>query len=185
MTEQPPSGKNSNSLSIGLGALLILLGLVFLFGQFIDINIGSVAWPFFVIAPGALLFIFALTLKGSAGEGLAVLGAMATTTGLILFFQNLTDQWQTWAYMWALIAPTSAGLAQLFYGTLHSRPEMIRTGARIAGVGLILFLVAAFFFELVIGISGFGIGVVGWSLGLIVLGILVIVRPWLVRLFQQ
>jgi hypothetical protein len=185
MTTQPSSGKNSDSLSIGLGALLILLGLVFLIGQFIDINLGSVAWPFFVIVPGVLLFVFALTLKGSVGEALATLGAMLTTTGLILFYQNLTDQWQTWAYLWALIAPTSAGVGQLFYGTLHSRPEMIRTGMRIAGVGLILFLVAAFFFELVIGISGFGIGTLGWSLVLIVLGILVIARPWLVRLFRQ
>jgi hypothetical protein len=185
MTTQPSSDKHSDNLSIGLGALLIVLGLGFLIAQFIDINIGSVAWPFFVIVPGLLLFIFALTLKGSAGEGLATVGAMVITTGFILFYQNLTNQWQTWAYMWALIAPTSAGLGQLFYGTLHSRPEMVRTGMRIAGVGLILFLVAAFFFELVIGISGFGIGVVGWSLILILLGIAVVARPWIAALFRQ
>ncbi|MBX2998530.1 MAG: hypothetical protein KF893_08485 [Caldilineaceae bacterium] len=185
MTTQPSSKKGLDSLSMALGALLIVLGLVFLIAQFIDINIGSWAWPFFVIVPGVLLFVFALTLKGSAGEVLAAVGAMASMTGLILFYQNTTEHWQSWAYMWALVAPTAAGLGQLFYGTLHSRPEMVRTGVRIAGVGLIIWLLAAFFFELVIGISGSGIGVIGWSLILILLGIAVIARPWIVALFRQ
>lgn len=185
MTTQPSSGKGLDSLSIGLGALLIILGLVFLIGQFIDINLGAVAWPFFVIVPGVLLFVFGLTLKGSVGEILTTLGAMISATGLILFYQNLSDHWQSWSYMWALIAPTAAGLGQLFYGALHNRPDMIRTGMRIAGVGLIIFLVAAGFFELVIGISGFGLGAWAWSLVLIGLGILVIARPWLVSLFQK
>jgi hypothetical protein len=185
MTKQPSLEKGLGVLNTASGVFLILLGIVFLIAQFTNFDVGAVAWPFFVIVPGVLLFIFALTQRSGIGEVLAVVGAMTTTTGLILFYQNITDHWESWSYMWALIAPTSAGLGQLFYGTLHSRPEMIRSGMRIAGFGLIFFVLGAIFFELVIGVSGLGVGALGWSIVLILLGIAVIARPWIVRLFAS
>jgi hypothetical protein len=38
-----------------LGGLLVLLGLVVLLGQAVDLEVGRVAWPVFVIVPGLVL----------------------------------------------------------------------------------------------------------------------------------
>ena len=53
---------------------------------------------------------------------------------------------------------------------------MVAIGGRWALVGAVLFLLGAFFFELVDGIGGFGIGLGGyaWPLGLVIAGILML-----------
>ena len=54
---------------------------------------------------------------------------------------------------------------------------MVATGRRLTLIGVVLFLVGAFFFELVVSISGFRFGLegFGWSLGLVIVGILLLV----------
>jgi len=94
--------------------------------------------------------------------------------GLLLFYQNPTGHWQSWAYAWALVAPTSIGLAQIVYGTFKGRAELVKTGLRVATVGGIMFLIGFFFFELVLGISGFGLGGLGWAVLLIGAGVLLL-----------
>ena len=42
------------------GLLLIVLGVLFLIGQMINVDVEQLAWPFFVIVPGILVFFFAL-----------------------------------------------------------------------------------------------------------------------------
>jgi len=61
-------------------------------------------------------------------------------------------------------------------GTLKNRPELVKSGKELIRVGLIIFVVAAVFFELVIGISGFGLGRYGLPLLLILLGLFLLVR---------
>ncbi|MCC7352492.1 MAG: hypothetical protein IT330_01950 [Anaerolineae bacterium] len=167
--------RQQSNASLFLGGILVLLGIVFLVGQVFSISLGDYLWPFFIIVPGVLLFIFALSLAGGAGEGFAILGSIVTMVGLILFYQNTTGHWESWAYAWALIAPTSIGLGQIAYGTLKGRGEMVKNGTRVAAVGLGIFLVGGFFFELILGIGGLGLGGLGWPLLLIGLGILLLV----------
>jgi hypothetical protein len=174
MANDLEKGRASN-VSLVLGSILILLGIVFLVGQVFNISLGDYLWPFFIIVPGVLLFIFALSLAGGTGEGFAILGSIVTMVGLILFYQNTTGHWESWAYAWALIAPTAIGLGQMTYGLLKGRGEMVRSGSRAAAVGLGIFLVGGFFFELILGISGFGLGGLGWPLLLIGLGVLLLV----------
>jgi hypothetical protein len=168
-----------------LGVVLILLGVVFLVTQFIGqwfaIQLGHYLWPLFVLVPGILLFAFALASRTSAGEPLAVAGAMITMTGLILFLQNLTGLWATWAYAWALIAPTSIGLGQWAHGSVVDQPALVSSGRRLAGIGLLIFLLGAVFFELVIGLNGFGLGPWAWPLLLILLGVVLLVRVFVPR----
>jgi hypothetical protein len=153
---------------IGLGGLLLL-------GEVLHLNFGSYLWPFFIIAPGVLLFALSLFVGTSGGgEALAIVGGILTTIGSILFFQNATGLWATWAYAWALIAPTSIGVSQVVYGLFKSRRDLVKSGLSVAGVGLTMFLVAGAFFELALNISGLNLGPMGFAVFLIGLGVVLV-----------
>jgi hypothetical protein len=169
----------SNNLNLALGAILVVVGLLFLVGQVFDISFGRFLWPFLIIIPGVLLFGLALTTGGQAGEPMAIFGSMVTVVGLLLLYQNTTDHWESWAYAWALVAPTSVGLGQIVYGALKGQQNTLKSGTRLATVGIAVFLVGAVFFELIIGISGLGLGGLGWPLLLIGLGVILLVVNFL------
>jgi hypothetical protein len=98
---------------------------------------------------------------GGAGVAGTVVGSQLTGVGLLLLFHNVTGLWQTWAYAWALIWPTSIGLGLMVRGGLSEDDEMTRNGARTAVVGLIIFLIGFAFFEGLLNISGASLGIVG------------------------
>lgn len=170
----------SNLVGTLMGAALILLGIVFLAGRFIvsvfDFDLGHYAWPFFIIIPGVLMFIGAFLLEPRAGATLAMFGGMVVTTGSILMIQNIFDLFASWAYAWALIAPTSMGLAKLVYGALRGLVDEVNTGLTLAGIGAVIFVVAGAFFELVIGINGLRLNVswLCWPTLLIGLGVMLL-----------
>jgi hypothetical protein len=177
---------NNQGLSgvfIGLGVLLIVLGALFFAGQAAGFGLGRFEWPFFVIIPGLAVSGVGLAAGGTTGERITPLGAALTMVGLILLYQNTADHFESWAYAWALVFPTSTGLGRMVYGSLKGSKEMVATGGRSAAIGAALFLVGAFFFELVVGISGFGIslGRFDWPLGLVIAGILLLVGGLLYR----
>jgi hypothetical protein len=182
---QPGDRSKLSPASLVLGGILVLLGVVFLAGQFLDLAfgfaIGQFAWPFFVIIPGVVLFIAAFLMEPRAGVGLAIVGSIVAMVGLILLVMNVTGLWASWAYAWALIFPTSVGLGQVIYGALRGQGDIARTGVNMALVGLAIFIVAGFFFELVIGINGFGIGLgrLLWPVLLIGLGVIVLLLNFL------
>lgn len=163
----------SNAL---LGGLLIILGGLFLLGELFDIHIAHVIWPFFIIVAGVLMFIGALALDDEVGMALAMVSGIVTMVGAILAFQNLTDTWASWAYAWALVAPTSLGMGQWLYGAVKNRPELVKSGKDVTKVGLGMFVVAAVFFEFIIGINGHGMGRFGWPLLLIAFGFFLLIR---------
>ena len=163
----------SNALG---GILLIFLGLVFLVGQIFDIHIGRYVWPFMIIGPGVVLFLGALTVEDEMAKALAIIGGIVTMVGTILLVQSLTDLWATWSYAWALVAPTGPGLGLWLLGSLKEHAELVKSGKDLTRVGLIMFVITAVFFELVIGVSGFGLGRYGLPLLLIVLGLFLLLR---------
>ena len=144
--------------STALGGLLILVGAILLLGEFVRVDVGHYGWPFFVIAPGVLLILLAVTSRGFLGEGLAIAGCIVTVTGLILLYQNSTDHFESWAYAWALVFPGAIGAGMVLYGLLGGRPGNVRAGSRLMGIGVVLFLLGAAFFEGVIGIGGYEFG---------------------------
>jgi hypothetical protein len=169
---------NISRSSLVLGGALILVGIALLVAQLVGVDLGRVGWPFFIIVPGVVVLILGLWLGGSAGEGASVLGSMITTVGLILLYQNSTGHWATWAYAWALVAPTSIGVGQFLFGTVHGQGKLVRSGldTMLAGVGI--FVVLGLFFELVIGLSGFNVrgGDIILPAVLIGLGLLLLIR---------
>lgn len=118
-----------------MGGVLVGIGILFLLGQIFHIKLGRFMWPFYIIIPGVLLFIFALTSPSRVGEPLAVLSSSITMVGLILLYQNITNHWASWAYAWTLITPTSIGLGQLIYGSTNDNEITIKTGKQLTGAG--------------------------------------------------
>jgi hypothetical protein len=181
MNDKPVIKLGSNLLGTLMGMILILLGIAFLMIRFItsilDFDLGHYAWPFFIIIPGVLMFIAAFLLEARAGSTLAMFGGMVITTGSVLMVQNIFDLYASWAYAWALIAPTSMGLAKLVYGTLRGLGDEVKTGLTLAGVGAVIFVVAGSFFELVIGLNGFrpNVSSLLWPTLLIGLGVVVLI----------
>jgi hypothetical protein len=173
-------GRKSNIGGLALGALLIFLGCTFLFGQLVGqifhFDLGRTFWPVCVILPGTVLLGLALLMDTELSEALAILGGMATATGLLLFFQNATGLWASWAYAWALAVPGGAGLGLVLLGLVRARPEKLREGTRLLTAAGSIFIVGAIFFELVLGVNGFGLGRLGWPLLLIGLGLLALLR---------
>jgi hypothetical protein len=137
-----------------LGAILVVLGLLFLAERVVGFDVGQYGWPLFVIVPGVLLFLSSFAAPPREGQGLAVAGAITTVVGLILAVQNVTDRYSTWAYAWALVAPGGSGLGMALYGFGRGMPELVREGLRSLGAGLGLFVAFGLFFEGVIGLSG-------------------------------
>jgi hypothetical protein len=168
---------------IGFGAVLMALGALFFVVQAVGFDLGRLAWPFFVIVSGLAVFGACLAIGGPTGERIIPLGAALTMVGAILLYQNAADHFESWAYAWALVVPTSTGLGRMIYGSLKGRKDMVASGGRLALTGAVLFALGAFFFELVLGISGLGIGFgrFGWPLGLVIVGTLLLVGGLLYR----
>jgi hypothetical protein len=175
------SSQGWSGVFIGLGVLLIVLGALFFAGQAVGFEFGRFGWPFFVIIAGLAVSGAGLAVGGTTGERITPLGAAVTMAGVILLYQNTADHFESWAYAWALVFPTSIGLGQMIYGSLKERKDLVASGGRLALIGVVLFGVGAFFFELVVGISGFGLDGFGWSLGLVVVGIALLVGGLLYR----
>ena len=130
-----------------IGAALILLGAVALAAQLLGFDLGRVGWPTWIVAGGVVLFLLAFLVGGEGGIGLAILGGMIAMTGLILYWQEATGAWASWAYAWALIAPGAVGVAMILYGLAERRRDLVDGGLGAAAVGIGLFLVGALFFE--------------------------------------
>ena len=187
MNDKPTYKLSSNLVSAAFGALLILLGMLFLIGRYVsawfNFDVGHYAWPFFIIIPGVLLFLASFVFERRAGIPLAMFGGMVTMTGSILFLQNIFDLYASWAYAWALIAPTSVGLAKLIYGGLRGMGDEVWCGLRLSAIGFAMFVIGGFFFELVLGINGlnFGMSWLCWPALLIGLGVVLLLSNLLPR----
>jgi hypothetical protein len=166
---RPPARPRQPS---AIGLLLVLAGAALLLAQFVHVDLGHYGWPLFIIVPGLALLIIAVSSRGFAGEGLAIVGSLLTITGLILLFQNATDHFESWAYAWALVVPGAVGIGMIIYGTYAGRSGNVRAGARLLGIGLVLFLFGAAFFEGVIGIGGYHFGQsAGVIAGVVIIGL--------------
>jgi hypothetical protein len=166
----PPQGTDqAPSPALGIGAALVLIGILLFVAQLLDIGVDDVGWPIIVVGVGAV--ILGLGLFANREQGMVVGGTVVTTVGLVLWYQNSTDHWESWAYAWALVGPAASGLGMLLWGIRTANPTDIRNGTWGLLGGLALFLVGYLFFEGVIGISGRQLPLPEWLLPAVVIGI--------------
>jgi hypothetical protein len=161
--------ENSRS-GIAVGVLLIFLGAVFLTLQFLQIKFWADWWPIAIIGVG-LLFFIAMLVSGKGGGPLAIPGSVIVMVGLILLFHNTFGFWETWAYAWTLLI-FAAGIGINIFGRYTGQEKVRHSGAVVARLGLLLFVIFAIFFELFIGLSGvFDGSSLLWPLLLILVGV--------------
>jgi hypothetical protein len=142
--------------ALWVGVLLIAAGCLFLAGQQVNIRLGDVGWPLFIIVPGLILFFLGLLFRDETGLGMTIPGGIITTIGLLLLYQSTYDAYASWAYAWALIAPGSVGVSLFVWGLLHGKLDLVDAGLRTAAVGLGLFVGLGLLFENVIGLENTG-----------------------------
>jgi hypothetical protein len=175
-TSHQGESEESDLMSVGTmrggiigGVILVAFGVMLLAGTVAGLNPWAFMWPYFIIVPGLLCLAGAFT-HGTAGAVLAVVGSVLTTIGFILFYQNVFGYFQSWAYAWLLVCPTAIGVGLLIHGRIARRRNVMRLGARLAGIGLALFLLVGMCFEVAVFSHGSLIRFGGPAL-LIVLGI--------------
>jgi len=167
------SQRNAGAL-VG-GSLLIIFGLLALAGQlFRGFNFWNTFWPFFIIGFG-LLFFVGMFAGGRSVSGLAIPGTIITTIGLMLFYQNITGHWESWAYGWTVIL-MAVGLGIFIMGIWGQNATQRAAGLRVLRIGLILFIIFGAFFELIFT-SGtpFGLRSILFPVALILLGLYLII----------
>lgn len=151
------------------GILITSLGMLLLVQQITGVNPWGVAWPFFIIIPGLLLLI-GMVAGGRVTAPLAVPGSVVTAVGTLLFYQNIFDYYQSWAYAWTLIVPTAVGVGLLLYGVRGDQPVLRQIGLAFTGGGLVLFVILATCFE--IGVFNHNpLGRLGWTFLVLVIGL--------------
>ena len=153
------------------GMILVIVGTMFLVGRVLDITLGAHAWPLWIIVPGLAMLTGSLFIPSRGGVGLAIPGAIVTMVGLVLWVQESYGLYETWAYAWALVAPTGPGLGMLVYGLARGDRELVGDGLRLTLIGLGLFLGFALFFEGAIGLSGERLAGLDEALPFVVIGL--------------
>lgn len=152
----PPVAEPARSTLPGLiaGVILVIIGAAVLVTRVVDLSFGGATWPLWIVVPGVAMLVGSFFIPPRGGLGLAIPGAIVTMVGLILWVQEAYGLYATWAYAWALVAPTAPGLGMLLYGLVQRDGELARDGLRTTLVGLGLFLGFMLFFEGVLGLSG-------------------------------
>lgn len=166
---------------IGIG--LIGLGVLLLLGEAFNFRLGRFIWPFFIIIPGLLLFYLMLQGGKTAGP-LAIPASIVTGTGLLLLYQSVFNHWESWAYAWAFIFPTSLGIGLYIHGRWSDNPSVVQTGSRLVYAGVVLLIIGGFFFEIILGISRNLPGLIVWPVVLIVFGVFLVLRQLGVSFFK-
>jgi len=167
------SQRNAGAL-VG-GGLLIIFGLLALAGQlFRGFNFWNTFWPFFIIGFG-LLFFVGMIAGGRSVSGLAIPGSIFTAIGLMLFYQNITNHWESWAYGWTVIL-MAVGVGIFIMGLWGQNLSQRAAGLRVLRIGLVLFIIFGAFFELIFTAGGpFGLRSIVFPAALILLGIYLVV----------
>jgi hypothetical protein len=150
------------------GLLLILLGAWFLLGQFWPGLHLEFSWPWIIVGVGVLMLVIGLL---SGEPDMAVPACVVGGIGGLLYWQNATGNWESWAYAWSLI-PGFVGVGVVLSGLLGGGAgKAVRDGGSLILVSLALFAV---FGSWLGGLTLFGDY---WPVLLILWGLWLLIRP--------
>jgi len=162
----------TNRSNLFLGILLILIGGWLVVTRQVpavqDWLDNTFTWPMWTIGAGLLVLLIGLI---TGAPGMAVPASIIAGVGGILYYQNQTDDFGSWSYMWALI-PGFVGIGTILAGVLgENRRRNLTHGLNLIVTSTVLFLLFATFFG---GLSI--LGDYGAAIILILLGLYVLLR---------
>ena len=100
---------------------MILIGAWFLARQVLpDLpfwDLIDFSWHFYIIGTGILLFLVGLL---TGAPSMSVPAALVSGIGALLYWQDMTNNWESWAYAWTLI-PGFVGIGIILQGLLGER----------------------------------------------------------------
>jgi hypothetical protein len=161
-----------NRTQLFLGILLILIGAWLVLTRqvpslqnWLDANF---TWPMWTIGAGLLVLLIGLI---TGAPGMAVPASIIAGIGGILYYQNATDNFSSWSYMWTLI-PGFVGVGTILAGLLgENTRQNLAHGLNLIVISTVLFLVFGTFFGGLAILGDYGVAVL-----LILLGIYVLIR---------
>jgi len=160
-----------NRTQLALGILLVLLGAWFIAVRQIPIlkpfsNL-NFDWPFYVIGAGAILLLIGLV---TDAPRMAIPAAIVAGIGGILYYQNMSQDWESWNFMWTLI-PGFVGVGNILAGLLgdDTRHNFGR-GMNLIIISAVLFLIFAAIFNRINMLGNYGAAGLLILLGLYVIG---------------
>lgn len=164
-----------NRSTLFLGLLLILIGGWLVVSQQVpavrEWLEDNFAWPMWTIGAGLLIFLIGLII---GAPGMSVPAAIVAGIGGILYYQNATNDFASWSYLWTLI-PGFVGVGVILAGLLgeHTRHNLSR-GLNLLVISAVMFLIFGALF------GGLGIlGPNGPAILLIALGLYILLRGFL------
>ena len=127
------------------GLILILIGGAFLAAQLVPDLFSwldpAENWPLIVIGVGVFLLLIGLL---TGVPAMAVPACIVGGIGGLLYWQNVTDYWGSWSYVWTLI-PGFVGVGIILSGLLGGQPrQAFREGGRTILFSLVLFAIFGF-----------------------------------------
>jgi hypothetical protein len=164
-----------NRSALFLGILLILVGAWLVVSNQVpevrDWLANNFAWPMWTIGAGLLIFLIGLL---TGVPGMSVPAAIVAGIGGILYYQNATDNFTSWSYMWTLI-PGFVGVGLILAGLLgeYTRHNVGR-GLNLIVISAVMFLIFGALFG---GLSILGPN--GPAVLLISLGVYILLRGFL------
>ena len=161
-----------NRTNLILGLLLVLIGGWLLISRQVpavqDWLDTYWSWPMWTIGAGLIIFLIGLL---TGAPGMAIPASIVAGIGGILYYQNQTNDYGSWSYMWALI-PGFVGVGTILAGLLGDNTRRnLAHGLNLVIISTVLFLVFATFFG---GLSI--LGDYGAAIILILLGAYILIR---------
>ncbi len=158
---------------IAVALVLILVGVWFLLAQFVPalamFTINDRTWPLIVVGVGATIAFAGLA---TWTPGLLVPACIVGGIGALLYYQNLTGDWKSWAYAWTLI-PGFVGVGVFCSSLLRGRiREAIVSGGWLILISGVLFLIFGAF------LGGPNLLGVYWPVLVILLGVILLVQSF-------
>jgi len=140
--------EKKNRTQLVLGLLLILVA-GWLIATRIKPDLASIlhltfAWPMWVMFAGAAILVIGLLVGES---DMAVPACIVAGIGGILYYQNATNHWESWAYLWTLI-PGFVGVGKILSGIIGGDfMACLREGLKLLLTCAILFTIFATIFN--------------------------------------
>ncbi len=140
--------EKKNRTQLVLGLLLILVA-GWLIATRIKPDLANIlhltfVWPMWVMLAGAAILVIGLLVGES---DMAIPACIVAGIGGILYYQNSTSNWESWAYLWTLI-PGFTGIGRILSGVIGGNfKASLREGLNLLLASAILFTIFATIFN--------------------------------------